>query len=233
MKFQHGVPALLPVLAGLFLVCSAANAEEAFTPARTGDGEHAMKNQIEFPELRGDTKVAIPCQGVAKRNGKLANHGCFRVNPGDDTFIASVIKASRYSRLVPATYDGKTVDVVFQYIATFVKEGEEQSFRILANPGYEENVEAYGPDHVGAQRLMDKEPWKDECPKRARFVVLARANVDFDGTPGAASVEHMDGIQITARCRDAITQNLLDSRFIPAFADGEAVPSTYVELFGN
>ena len=100
--------------------------------------------------------------------------------------------------------------------------------------------------HVGAQRLMRKEAWQKSCPQQNRFVVMARANVDWDGNPSAVSITHLDGIPITQKCEDAIRNAVLDSRFIPvplprfppvrcipAFADGEPVPSTFVEPFGN
>ena len=80
---------------------------------------------------------------------------------------------------------------------------------------------------------MRKEAWQKSCPQQNRFVVMARANVDWDGNPSAVSITHLDGIPITQKCEDAIRNAVLDSRFIPAFADGEPVPSTFVEPFGN
>ena len=125
------------------------------------------------------------------------------------------------------------MDVVFQYRVQFIKKGDEEAIRLVANPGYKENVDAYGVDHVAAQRVWQKETWYSACPRQANFLVLARANVDYDGRPGAASFEHVSGLPITEKCRAALEQNLLNSRFIPAHADGEPVPSTYVEPFGS
>lgn len=210
---------------------STAGAETA--PASFSTGEKSFKELIEFPELRGDAAVTISCIGLLKRNGKLDTHGCYQVNPGDETFIATIYKAAKKARLNPAVYEGKRVDVVFQYRVHFEQSGEDKLVQFVANPGYAENVEAYGSAHVAAQRLYGKETWEDACPKQAKFIAMVRANVDFDGTPSAASVTHLNGIAITDKCQQAIVDSVLASRFIPAYADGESVPSTFVEPFGN
>lgn len=221
-------------LAGVVLTLAvSAAAGNAAEPAGFGDGEKSLGALIEFPELRGDTTVTISCIGLLSGRGKLDQHACYRRNPGDETFIAPIYAATRKARLKPATVDGRPVDVVFQYRVQFVQEGDSKTLSFVANPGYPENVEAYGHEHVAAQRLIRKETWQKSCPRQARFLVLARANVDFEGRPSAVSIEHSDGIPISPKCEDALTRNMLESRFIPAYADGEPVVSTFVEPFGN
>lgn len=227
----------LPVISAIALLACIATVQSApaqqHTPADFGDGEKSLGKLIEFPELRGDTSVAISCIGLLEKNGKLEKHGCYRRNPGDETFAASIYSVIKKARLVPAVYDGKPATVVFQYRAQFVQKGEDKEINFVANPGYAENVEAYGHEHVAAQRLFGKEGWGKSCPRQAKFVVLVKANVDYDGTPGAVSVTHAEGIPITQKCEQAIIDTIVTSRFIPAMADGEAVPSTFVEPFGN
>jgi hypothetical protein len=121
------------------------------------------------------------------------------------------------------------------------KEAEKQAqlarnmrVRIFPNPGYVENVEAYGVDHVAGQRVIGKnEPWNDACPSRAKYRVLARAYLGEDGKAGSPSIEYGNGIRPIASCLDAIKKTLIDSLYTPAMADGVPVPSTYIELFGN
>jgi hypothetical protein len=106
--------------------------------------------------------------------------------------------------------------------------------RIFPNPGYQENVVAYGIDHVAGQRVIGKkEPWNKACPSRAHYRVIARAYLGEDGKADNPSIEFGDGIRPIASCLDAIKETLTNSLFTPAMADGVAVPSTYVELFGN
>ena len=218
---------------GLCLALAAPAALAEFTPATFSTGERSLETLIEFPELRGDVSVTISCIGLLARNGKLDEHGCYQQNPGDEAFIATIYKAAKKARLVPATIDGKAVTVVFQYRAHFTKKGEDEAVQFVANPGYQENVEAYGAEHVAAQRVYAKEGWEKSCPKQARFIVMVRANVDYDGTPSAASVTHLNGINVTEKCEQAIINSVLESRFVPAHAGDETVPSTFVEPFGN
>lgn len=105
---------------------------------------------------------------------------------------------------------------------------------LVLNPGYKENVDAYGENHIAGQRVVrGKEPWMDACPKRAKFTVLARSFLSETGEAASPSIEHAAGVLPTATCQNAIKETLLASRFTPAIADGIAVPSTYVEFFGN
>lgn len=214
------------------IAASTASAQQT-VPANFSQGEKSLAQLIEFPELRGDVSVAISCFGIVNGKGKIKEHGCYRRNPGDETFVAVIYAAGKKARLTPASYDGLRVHVVFQYRVQFVKKGDDEVLNFVANPGYEENVNAYGPEHIAAQRVFGKEGWEKSCPRQAKFVVLAKANVDFDGTPASVSLTHADGIPITAGCEQAIIDAVQSSRFIPAMADGEAVPSTYVEPFGN
>ena len=105
---------------------------------------------------------------------------------------------------------------------------------LVLNPGYKENVDAYGEDHIAGQRVVrGKEPWNEACPKRAKFTVLARAYLSETGEAASPSIEHAAGVLPTATCQNAIKESLLASRYVPAIADGVPVPSTYVEFFGN
>lgn len=210
-----------------------ANAETTFSPAAFGGGEKSLAELIEFPELRGDTSVTVSCAAILTGRGKLDEHGCYQINPGDETFVAEIYAVTKKARLTPATYNGKPVDVVFQYRAHFEKKGEDETLLLMANPGYVENIDAYGVDHIAAQRLMGKESWQKDCPQHTRFRTVAKANVDWEGRPSAVSIEHTGGIPITPKCEQALIDTVLGSRFIPAFAEGEAVPSTFVEPFGN
>ena len=106
--------------------------------------------------------------------------------------------------------------------------------RIFPNPGYEENVVAYGIDHVAGQRVIGKdEPWNKACPSRAHYRVLVRAYLGEDGKADNPSIEFGNGIRPIASCLDAIKATIINSLFVPAMSDDVPVPSTYVEQFGN
>ena len=148
--------------------------------------------------------------------------------------VFSVNQAAKKARLNPAIIDGKPQEVYLQYQVKFVAKGEEREVFTILNPGYEENVTAYGFGHIAGQRVIGKnEPWSAACPQRARYALWIRAYLGPDGVADSPTVDHADGIMPTAACQNAIKQTILQSRYTPAYADEEAVPSTFVEAFTN
>lgn len=203
------------------------------TAALLGSGEDSLQKLIKFPELRGDTTATIRCAARVQDNGKMKDNGCAATSPADHVFTEPINKAARKARLIPAQADGRKMEIYFQYRVEFVKKGDESVVNVYPNPGVQENVEAYGPDHVAAQRAIGKEKWQDVCPERAAYLVWLKAHVSEDGTPGNLSLTHGGGIRPTPRCQEAILESAEASVFFPALSDGEPVPSTYVEPYGN
>jgi hypothetical protein len=201
--------------------------------ALPGSGEDSLQVLIKFPELKGDTTATIRCAARVEDNGKMKDNGCASTSPADQVFIEPIVKAAKKARLTPAQADGRTMEIYFQYRVEFVKKGDEATVNVYPNPGVQENVEAYGADHVAAQRAIGKEEWQDVCPERAEYLVWLKAHVAEDGTPSNLSLTHGGGIRPTPRCQEAILGAAEASVFFPALADGKPVPSTYVEPYGN
>lgn len=202
-------------------------------PARIGDGERSLASLIRFPELKGDTTVMLRCAVRVRDDGEMKDNGCYVDSPADQLFISEINKAARKARLVPASIDGKRREIYFQYRVEFAKKGEEQTVTVYENPGVQENIDAYGIDHVAAQRAIGKERWQEECPSRAQYLVWLKAHVAPDGQQSSLSLTHGSGITPTPRCQQAILDSVSGSLFFPALHAGEPVPSTYVEPFGN
>lgn len=209
------------------------HAMAAGSPATFEHPEDALLPRIKFPELRGDATGRILCTSYVERSGKIDKTGCFLNQPSDQVFVKAVVEGARKARMTPASVNGRPFAVYVQYIVEFSKKGDDEIIIIHNHPGVTENVEVYGVDHIGAQRGQTKEPWMNECPKRVRFAVWARAHVAETGEPSSISLTRAEGAAITERCEDAIIETLQQSTFVPAYADGEPVPSTYVEPFGN
>lgn len=201
--------------------------------ALPGSGETSLQELIKFPELKGDTTATIRCAARVEDNGKMKDNGCAATSPADQVFIEPIVKAAKKARLTPAQADGRPMEIYFQYRVEFVKKGDEATVNVYPNPGVQENIEAYGADHVAAQRAIGKEKWQDVCPERAEYLVWLKAHVAEDGTPSNLSLTHGGGIRPTPRCQEAILSSAEASVFFPALADGEPVPSTYVEPYGN
>jgi len=223
---------LLPVIF-VALSLSPAESRAERQAALLGDGEDSLAQRIEFPELRGDTTAMIRCAARIQDNGKMKDNGCASTTPSDQVFIVPINKAARKARLTPAVADKRNREIYLQYRVEFIKKGDDQVVKVYPNPGVKENVEAYGAEHVAAQRAIGKEEWQGVCPERAQYLVWLKAHVAEDGTPSNLSLTHGGGLKPTPRCEEAILSSAGSSLFFPALADGQPVPSTYVEPYGN
>jgi len=226
-----GIIYSLVVVAGLAFPANAAETDRV--SANFGAGEKSLDKLIVFPEVSGDIDKTLICQGILKSNGKLDSPACYVVAAGDELYIAAIDKAAKKARFIPAKYKGKDVGIYFQYRVRFQRKEDKQRISLLANQGYLENVDAYGDNFVAAQRVVTREKWEDVCPRNAHFVVVTRSHIAYDGTQSSITVEHGSGITISPKCRQGIIETLEQSIFMPAMADGEAVPSSYVEAFGS
>ncbi len=202
-------------------------------PARVGSGDGTLGSRIEFPELKGDTTAILRCAARVQANGAMKKNGCFVDSPADQIFIGEINKAARRAKMTPASRGTAKREIYFQYRVQFDKKADTQTVKILENPGVQENVEAYGQDHVAAQRAIGREPWQKECPSRAEYLVWLKAHVAADGTASSFSLTHGAGITPTPRCQQSIIETAEKSEYFPALADGSPVPSTYVEPFSN
>ena len=218
------------------LICLPALAGAQSRPAGFDyeDADKRFDRLLVFPTVQGKLTVDLNCFSQVQTNGKMDETGCYMKDQFDSPFAGAVAKAAKKGRMSPAIIDGKPRMVFLQFRVHFATDGENQQIKIFLNPGYEENVEAYGEDHIAGQRAFaKKEPWMKICPKHAQFNVWARSYLGEDGKADSVSIVHADGIMPTARCQDAIRQTIIGSRYTPAYADGVPVPSTYVEIFGN
>lgn len=218
-------------LAGTLLAGGHAAAERL--PATFDHEEAALAGRIEFPSLVGDASATVRCAARVTRSGKMEDNGCYANEPGDRAFVPQINAAAKKARLNPASFDGRKREVYVQYRVAFVKKGDDETVTIYNNPGLTENIEAYGEDHVAAQRAITGEDWQKVCPKRTRYLVWAKAHVAETGEQSSLSLLPGEGVPLTRECRDAIIATLQESQFTPAYADGEPVPSSFIEPFGN
>lgn len=222
-------------IASIALFVVSANCHAEFAAASFGDpeAEKSIFKFVAFPDVKGDVTVTMGCAAIATNSGKLKDNLCFLQNDFDQAFAASMFEASKKARIVPASIAGREKSVYLQYRVVFIKKGERMGVQMVVNPGVDENVEEYGNDHIAAQRVIGKEKWQKVCPKSAGYQVIARAHVNEMGKASNISLSHGGGIVPPVACQDAIIRNIAESEFIPAFADGVAVPSTYAEPFSN
>jgi len=228
-------PSRRVALALLCLAGLAAQAREQMQPAgfMHEDAKKRLATRIEFPEVKGNATAMIHCFTQVSKSGKMESTGCYAQDNFESAFAAAIMKAAKRSSMTPAIIEGKKQKVYVQFRVEFIAEGEDRKIYIYSNPANAENIEAYGYEHIAAQRAIGKEGWQEVCPQRAMYLVIAKAFVGEDGRASHVTLEHLNGIRPTLDCQNAIRASILESPFTPALADGQPVPSTYVESYGN
>ncbi len=219
----------------LLLLASTALSAEDMQPAtfEIEDPKRRLDKRIEFPDVKGNMSNMIYCFSQIEKSGKMKETGCLVKDNFDPAFVNAIIKAAKKSQLTPAVINGEKRKIYLQFRVEFIAKDDERNIYLYLNPANTENIEAYGYDHIAAQRAIGKEPWQGICPQRARYFLIARAFVGEDGRSGHPTLERVSGIMPTADCQNAIKETLLQSSFTPAMADGYPVPSAFVESFSN
>ena len=222
--------------AALLLLLATAAGAQVTRPANFdfAEADRRMDTLLEFPEIKGDISVVMSCFARIKASGRMNGTSCYLQNNYDEPFARAVMAAGKKVKMNPAIVGGKAREIFLLFRVSFIKEGDNQTIDYYLNPGYEENVNAYGPRHVAGQRVIGRnEPWNDACPKRAKWLVWLRAYLGPDGRADNPTVQHVNGIRPTQSCSEALENTITSSLYTPALADGEPVPSTFVEPFSN
>jgi hypothetical protein len=223
------------LLSILLLVAGAALSADDMRPANFEheESKRRLDKRIVFPKMTRDATVMLLCISQVAANGKMKETGCYTKDQFEVDFSSAVIKGAKKARMNPAVVNGKAQKIYLQFRVEFIAKGDDRKINLYLNPGYAENVEAYGVEYVAAQRVIGKEPWQDICPQRAKYLLTLKAFVGEDGRSGSPSLEKVSGIMPTPDCQNTIKDTILSSSFTPGMADGYPVPSAYVELFGN
>lgn len=219
----------------LSVLVIASTAQAQLQPAMLGDpaAEKYLPKLIGFPETQGDAAVKLQCTSLIKTNGRMKDASCLIKDNWDPDFVEAVLLGAKKAVLSPAHQDGKTETVVLLFQVIFLKKEDDFSITVRLNPGMEEMIEEYGKDHISAQRVFGSEIWESACPKRAKWLVYTESHVDENGVASSVGLSHRGGIAPTGPCQQALIDTLTQSRFAPATVDGAAVPSVYIEPFGN
>ena len=202
-------------------------------PANFNTQDKSLDQIIKFPDIKGDISTTINCSGVVQKNKKIKFFSCFKNQPGDEVYIYEIYKAFKKARFNPAQVNRKKEEALVQFRIFFKSEDNNNSINIINNIGYKENVDAYGINHIGAQRIIGTEIWQKHCPKFNQYNLLTKTHVNSEGSASSASIHNYKGIKISQSCNNWILSTLNSSMYIPAISGGIFVPSTHIEVFGN
>lgn len=200
------------------------DAGTSYSHARFVSGKRALENLVDFPDVEIDGALTVTCSGRASAKGRLKDARCSSPQDPNLDFTLAVSRRFNATRLDPATVNGHTEEVDFQFTVIF--ERDEELEKITVYPNNQKNVDRLGLTYVSAQRYSPH-----QFPNRCRGwrqddLILEVAIVEATGNP--RDVDVMSTVGIPSRCRDAFLTQLKNGRWIPAMLDGKYVESVWV-----
>ena len=195
-------------------------------PASFGESRATFIEKLRFPNHDNAPAILIKCGVSVQFGGVMSGAVCFS---NEDHVIETrmrqlIVRASKTTRIKPATIDGKEHIVWFNFSIIYSQENGIKSIEILENQLLD--IESLGPHYVAAQRSHSKQDlfcfdWR-ELP----ISILARISAEGQVTDITLSKDPKNN-----QCADEIEKLVRKSIFIPATAEGNAVASTYNEVF--
>jgi len=206
-------------------VLAAAQEQPRFTHADFVEGERSMANLVEFPDVDGDIEVIVTCTGIASAKGRLQEAKCSAPNDPDLDFTMAVSRRFNAARLIPATVDGNSEEVDFQFAVHFRQEDDRQTVNVY--PNNSKNVDRLGLDYLSAQRFSPY-VWPNRCGSwRREELILEVAIIDATGSPRNIDLV-TTGSSLRPNCKAALENQLKNGRWIPASYKGQFVDSIWV-----
>ncbi len=200
-------------------------AVESFKSANFVEGKRSLKNLIKFPKVKGDLSIVVTCTSIGTAKGRIQEAKCSAADDPSQKFAIAVSRRTKSARITPAVVDGKDEQVDFQFNVVFTRAGETETIDVYTNN--HKNLDRFGPDYISAQRYSPYE-LPDVCKdRRLSFLILEIAVVTKEGRVKESDL-HVDSIGIAKVCETSLREITRSSRFVPAFHDGVAVESIWV-----
>jgi len=217
--------AILVIATTLGDVLAQDSAMPAFTHAAFVDGDRSMLNLVEFPDIDFDVEIEVTCSGRATAKGRLRGAKCSSPEDPNLKFTMAVSRRFNASRMIPATVNGQSEEVDFQFVVSFRKAGETETIEI--HPNNRKNTDRLGNDYVSAQRYSPY-TWPTRCKRmREDDLIVEVAIIDSSGLPREVNVM-ASMAEIPATCKTGLINQLKDGRWIPASYNGQYVESVWV-----
>lgn len=207
-----------------------AGAVPKFRPALLGTNASSLVNQIDRQWLmeQGQETAAVMFYCVVAKTGRVVSSATYRGTPSSQLLEQELRKRLDKTTLIPAIYDGKTVDAIYYGTVTFsVVGGSTPRLRIFSN---QENSEVLSEnDFIGPQPCFGPDskflglhhPAGD-----ADVNGLAELELTVDVTGNLKSIALRYEFPANKGFGEAAIADFTGAKFIPAFRNGQPVEST-------
>ncbi len=217
-----------------------ATVESRFSPATFKSGEDSLEARFFLPRTSKGEELTIFCSALISVRGIIEEQRC-NWDHSNKPYRIPAGNAIRNARLNPATVDGKKVIAYIKYAYKIQDKDGESTVKVY--PHHFVNSQYYGDDYIAPQSYvagteldaMDSaffgKPWMErvvprKCLKSAR--VFLKMKIEKDGK--------VDGVEVLDKprpksCGKSIADAVAEANYIPAFFNGQAAASIYVEKY--
>lgn len=203
----------------------AAERTSLVSPAKFVDGEKSLGKLIKYPSVDGDYLTILNCFADVSTFGRMSDTVCSYQDESALVFAKAVERAGKSARLSPAILNGEKKKVWLQFTVIFIKDSDGEEIQVLNNAG--ENVDKYGSEYIGAQRIVLRK-FPDTCSQYNDWFALTRVTITSEGLSKDFELDPSSRL-VPKECPDTLRHLMLSSRYIPAFYEGTPVESTYAE----
>jgi hypothetical protein len=214
---------VIALFAGLVPACA------ADSPAQMVDGKRSIEQLLRIPKGLAPGRYTLHCGVLIGTSGWVLFARCYpRTGFAPNKLLEAAIHAAKTSLFVPATHQGKKVEV-FTTLTLKIDTTLNDPL-ILATPNDGEDAAKYGPLYTAPQRyggshLNPPQRYLHDPPRAA--VVWLKLQVDENGQMTACNV--INNKEAPDWWVDAVNDAAKQMTFIPGYHDGKPVPMQFVQ----
>jgi hypothetical protein len=219
-------------LIGACLACGPLLAHGDPSPARLREDEYSIESLLQVPDGLEQRRYDVHCEVHVPVSGRPRRVSCYAPDASvPPKLINAVTRAGMRSRFVPATRDGKPVEIFMMLMVRVLVTESDPLVLVLPNNGVEH--ERYGLFYISPQRFNEFQ-WGgiyERFPRSKRFspsaFVWMELWIDEQGKVTDSRLTNAYGASIyfAKNVRDTVAK----MQFIPGFFDGKPVAMHYVE----
>jgi hypothetical protein len=111
------------------------------TPARLREDEYSIESQLQLPDDLERRRYDVHCEVRLRINGRPRDVSCYALDPTiPRKLVDAVSLAGLRSRFVPATRDGKPVEIFMVLMVRILVTAQESLVLVLPNNGVEQGA---------------------------------------------------------------------------------------------
>jgi hypothetical protein len=224
--------ALARGILGTWLVLAPLFAHGDVTPARLREDEYSIESQLQLPDDLGRRRYDVYCEARVRMTGRPGDVSCYALDATvPRSLVDAVSLAGLRSRFVPATRDGKPVEIYMVLMVRVLVTEQESLVLVLPNNGVEH--ERYGLFYIAPQRFNEfywgtgNEPYFNSHVSDPDVLVWQEFWIDEHGNVTDSRLTNASGA--SGAVMKEVGKSARKMQFMPGFFEGKAVPMHYRE----